>query len=297
MPLWRCPERGCRRDPGTAVGLTHQNGATLSFGFAISLVVALWIANSGVSGLFDALNAVYEEKDPRSLLKYYAMTLAFTAGAIVLVLLSIAILVALPIILQHVPDAGVTALLLKIARWPVLFVFVVFSLARRLPIWPLPQRARWRWIAWSSVFAAVAWLVVSALFSWYVASFGSYNKTYGSLGAIFGFMTWIWVSMVVILVGAKLDAELERRNERPRCTQPARANAFGARKARMCCDEARHASEWVQPPDRTDVLLGMLAAGHAPVKLHAPHRMIRKLSAVPAFALIVIGCSAGGTSR
>ena len=75
---------------------------------------------------------------------------------------------------------------------------------------PSRERAQWRWIAWSSIFAAAAWLVVSALFSWYVASFGSYNKTYGSLGAIFGFMTWMWVSMVVVLVGAKLDAELER---------------------------------------------------------------------------------------
>ncbi len=196
---------------GQLTHLAQQKGATLGIGFGVSLVVALWFANSGISGLFDALNAVYEEKDQRSLLKYYATTLAFTAGAIVLVLLSIAVLVALPIILQHIPDAGVTAMLLKIVRWPFLFVFIVFSLALVYRYGPSRNGAQWRWIAWSSVFAAAAWLVASALFSWYVASFGGYNKTYGSLGAIFGFMTWMWVSMVVVLVGAKLDAELERR--------------------------------------------------------------------------------------
>lgn len=190
--------------------LAQQKGATLGIGFGVSLVVALWFANSGISGLFDALNLVYEEKDQRSLLKYYATTLAFTAGAVVLVLLSIAILVALPIILQHIPNAGVTAVLLKIVRWPFLFVFIVFSLAVVYRYGPSRSGHQWRWIAWSSIFAAAAWLVASALFSWYVASFGSYNKMYGSLGAIFGFMTWMWVSMVVILVGAKLDAELER---------------------------------------------------------------------------------------
>jgi membrane protein len=190
--------------------LAQQKGATLGIGFGVSLVVALWFANSGISGLFDALNAVYEEKDQRSLLKYYATTLAFTAGAIVLVLLSIAILVALPIILQHIPNAGVTAVLLKVVRWPFLFVFIVFSLALVYRYGSSRSGPQWRWIAWSSIFAAAAWLVASALFSWYVASFGSYNKMYGSLGAIFGFMTWMWVSMVVVLIGAKLDAELER---------------------------------------------------------------------------------------
>jgi membrane protein len=100
--------------------------------------------------------------------------------------------------------------LLKIVRWPILFVLIVLALSVIYRYGPSRTAAQWRWITWGSAFAAVSWLAASALFSWYVANFGSYNKTYGSLGAIVGFMTWMWVSIVVVLIGAKLDAELER---------------------------------------------------------------------------------------
>jgi len=76
---------------------------------------------------------------------------------------------------------------------------------------PSREQATWRLISWGSGFAAVSWLAGSAAFSWYVANFGSYNKTYGSLGAVVGFMTWIWISVIIILVGGELNAELEDR--------------------------------------------------------------------------------------
>ena len=190
--------------------LAHQNRAALGFSFAVSLVIALWSANAGVSGLFEALTAVYEEKEKRSLVKYYATTLAFTAGIIVLVLLSLAILIVLPLVLDHIAHPGVPPVLLKIIRWPILFVLIVLALSVIYRYGPSRSAPRWRWITGGSAFAAVAWLAVSALFSWYVANFGSYDKTYGSLGAIIGFMTWMWLSIVVVLVGAKLDEVLER---------------------------------------------------------------------------------------
>jgi membrane protein len=190
--------------------LAHQNRAALGLSFAVSLVIALWSANAGVSGLFEALTAVYEEKEKRSLVKYYATTLAFTAGIIVLVLLSLAILIVLPLVLDHIAHPGVPPVLLKIIRWPILFVLIVLALSVIYRYGPSRSAPRWRWITWGSAFAAVAWLAVSALFSWYVANFGSYDKTYGSLGAIIGFMTWMWLSIVVVLVGAKLDEVLER---------------------------------------------------------------------------------------
>jgi membrane protein len=136
--------------------------------------------------------------------------LAFTAGIIVLVLLSLAILIVLPLVLDHIAHPGVPPVLLKIIRWPILFVLIVLALSVIYRYGPSRSAPRWRWITWGSAFAAVAWLAVSALFSWYVANFGSYDKTYGSLGAIIGFMTWMWLSIVVVLVGAKLDEVLER---------------------------------------------------------------------------------------
>ena len=191
--------------------LAHQDRAALGFSFAISMGISLWSANAGVSGLFAAITAVYEEKEKRSIVKYYAITLAFTVGAVILVLLSLAVLIALPLVLDHIADPSVPPLPLKIIRWPILFVLIVLALSVIYRFGPSRSAPRWRWITWGSAFAAIAWLAASALFSWYVANFGSYNKTYGSLGAIIGFMTWMWVSIIVVLVGAKLNAELERR--------------------------------------------------------------------------------------
>ena len=183
---------------------------TLGVGFFVSLVISLWTANSGVAAFFDALNIVYEEKEKRGLIKYYIATLTFTIAAMIFALLSIAAVVALPVVLTWVPLPGGTGLFVKIARWPILFVLVALALAVLYFYGPRHTAARWRWITWGSAFATVAWLAASLLFSWYVANFGSYNKTYGSLGAIIGFMTWIWLSVIVVLVGAKLDAEIER---------------------------------------------------------------------------------------
>ena len=77
---------------------------------------------------------------------------------------------------------------------------------------------RWRWVTWGGVFGAVAWILISVGFSWYVSNFGSYNKTYGSLGAIVGFMTWIWLSTTVLLLGAQLNAEMEMQTARDTTT-------------------------------------------------------------------------------
>ena len=129
-------------------------------------------------------------------------------------------LVVLPLILDHIPNPGGTAVVLKIIRWPILLVLVAAALSVVYRYGPSRGALQWRWITWGSAFAAVTWLAASALFSWYVANFGSYNKTYGSLGAIIGFMTWMWVSLIVVLVGAKLDDELERRSP-PSACQPA----------------------------------------------------------------------------
>ncbi len=191
--------------------LAHQNGAALGVGFVISLLVALWFSNSGMTGLVDALNVAYESKEQRSLLRYYRATLLFTAGAIVLVLVAIGVIVAVPVLLNYLPSASITAILIDIVRWPLVFLLVYGAIAVAYRYMPCRQRPEWRWILWSAAAAALAWLAISALFSWYVANFGSYNKTYGSLGAIFGFMTWMWISMVVVLTGAKLDSELQKR--------------------------------------------------------------------------------------
>jgi membrane protein len=111
-------------------------------------------------------------------------------------------------------------------------VLVALALAMVYRYGPSRTPARWRWVTWGSGFATVMWIVASVLFSWYVASFGSYNKTYGSLGAIIGFMTWIWISIIVVLIAAKLDAEMEHQTARDTTTgEPKPQGMRGARMA------------------------------------------------------------------
>src|SRR5215475_5240197 len=109
-------------------------------------------------------------------------------------------------------------MLVKIARWPAMFIVVTLALAILYRYGPSREKAQWRWITWGSVVAAIAWLIVSFLFSWYAENFGSYNKTYGSLGAIIAFMFWIWLSIIVVLIGAELNAETEQQTVRDTTT-------------------------------------------------------------------------------
>jgi membrane protein len=96
---------------------------------------------------------------------------------------------------------------------------------------PSRARAQWRWITPGSVLTVVVWLIASLLFSWYVANFGSYNTTYGSLGAIIGFMTWVWISVIILIVGAEINSEIEHQTARDTTTGPEKP--LGARGATM----------------------------------------------------------------
>jgi membrane protein len=191
--------------------LASQGATTLGVSFLIGLAISLLTANSGVKAIFDALNIVYREEEKRSFIKLNAVTLFVTLGIVVFILLTLAAVVVLPVALTYIPLPEVTALVVRIGRWPILFALVTLALAVLYRYGPSRTEPRWRWITWGSVSAAIVWLAASALFSWYVASFGSYNKTYGSLGAVVGFMTWIWISMIVVLLGAKLNAEMEHQ--------------------------------------------------------------------------------------
>jgi membrane protein len=209
--------------------LTSQGSTTLGISFVVGLIISLWSANGGTKALFDALNAVYAEKEKRSFIRLNAISIAFTIGMIGFLLIALVCVVALPVSLNYLP--GFIGSVLYIARWPVLLVLVAFGLSMMYRYGPSRRERRWRWVTWGSGFAAVLWLAASALFSWYAANFGSFNKTYGSLGAVIGFMTWMWLSVIVILIGAKLNAETEHQTARETTTGPEKP--LGRRGAKM----------------------------------------------------------------
>ena len=207
--------------PGGAMQILHEqlqrlasNGSSLSLGFAFGLLIALWSANSGMLAVIDALNVAYDEKETRGFVRLYLLSFAFTLGAIAALMLGIGAVVVAPIMLNYVGLGGVANTLVSALRWPALVAIMIIGLAVLYRDAPNRREPRWAWLSVGSVFASVVWLAASALFSWYIANFGTYNATYGSLGAAVGMMMWMWISMIVILVGAELNAEIEHQTAR-----------------------------------------------------------------------------------
>ncbi len=186
--------------------VTSQPNGTLGLTFLISLVISLWSANSGMKALFDALNVVFGAREQRSFIKLNAISLCFTLGAIAFVLFASGVVVVIPIMFHYVGFESAEAVILDLVRWPVMLGLGALGFALVYRFGPSHHEHKGGWITWGSVCAACVWLAMSLLFSWYTANFGSYDKTYGSLGAVIGFMTWLWLSTVVILIGAEIDA-------------------------------------------------------------------------------------------
>jgi membrane protein len=177
---------------------------------AAMLGAALWGGTAAAAQLFGALNADYGERESRGSLHLYAAALLFALGAGLFVVLALAA-VAVPAALgaQAGPGSDLETAL-RLGRWPVLCVAVSLVLAVTYRHGPSRACPRWRWVSWGGALAAFAWLLASAAFSLYVERVGGYGRIYGSLGAVVGLMTWAWLSSAAVLVGAALNAELER---------------------------------------------------------------------------------------
>jgi len=205
--------------PGNVLAIVHEqasriaanSGRALSIGIVVGILVSLWSAMSGVKAMIDALNVIYEQKESRSFIKLNLIALVFTLAGFAAFLLAIAAIVVLPLILSPIGLGSLAETLTRIARWPVLLIVLLIGLAALYRYGPDRRAARWQWVSVGSVFAAVTWIVVSFLFSWYLTSFANYNATYGSLGAVIGLMVWLWISTIVVLLGAELNAEIEHQ--------------------------------------------------------------------------------------
>jgi membrane protein len=203
--------------PQSAYGIVNEqvtrivsgNPGGLSAAFFLGLALALWSANAGMKAIIDALNIVYGVKERRSFLKLNAISLAMTAGAILGLLLAIAAVIALPVVTSYLPFGKLNAGLLTWLRWPALLAMLLFGLAALYRFGPDLDHPQWRWISPGASFAALAWMAGSALLSWYLGSFAHYDVTYGSLGAGIGLMMWLWMTAIVILVGAEFNSEID----------------------------------------------------------------------------------------
>ena len=191
-----------------------SGSGALGLAFFINLAISLWSANAGIKGLFDALNAVHGTSEKRSFLAYNLQALAFTLGMIVFVMLAVGAIIVIPAVFAILGLQDQAASTISLLRWPLLLVSILLLLSLLYRFGPTIDHPRWRLISWGNVSAAVLWLAASMLFSWYVGNFGTFNRTYGSLGAAIGFMVWIWISTLIILLGAEIDAQLDTSSPR-----------------------------------------------------------------------------------
>ncbi len=272
--------------------LATQDEAALSFAFIFGLLFALWSANGGIKTLFEALNVAYEETEKRSFVRLNLVSLLFTLGAIAIGILFIICVGIVPAVLAFAGLSGAEETLISLLRWPALILVSSAAISILYRYGPSRERAKWRWVTWGSVLASLAWLIASILFSWYLANFADYNATYGSLGAVIGFMLWTWISVVILLAGAELNAELEHQTARDSTTGP--ELPMGARGATMAdtlgrarnspaarAEAEREAAEPLHFPDQEEP--------HRPNARQQPWR----LDAILAFALPIAALGMG----
>jgi membrane protein len=182
--------------------------------FVVGLLGALWSASGYVSAFMRASNSIYDMPEGRPVWKTLPVRVGLTIVLLTLLAISTIAVVLTGGLAERVGDViglGSTAVTVwNIAKWPVLFLIVSFMFA--LLYWAAPnvKHPGFRWISPGGILAVLGWLIASAGFAFYVSSFGSYNKTYGALGGVVVFLVWLWISNIVILLGAEFNAELER---------------------------------------------------------------------------------------
>lgn len=194
--------------------LTSQPRQTLGISFGISLGVALWSANSATTSIMTALNVVYEEHEKRGLFRYYATALAMTAGSVLFVIVSLVLIALLPAVIDWLPLGTFAKTLTTVLRWPLLMALFAIGLGIAYRFAPSRNKPKWRWVSWGAFLAVLLWIVVSALFSFYVSHFASYEKTYGSLAGVVLLLMWLYLSAYAVIIGAELNAELEHQTAR-----------------------------------------------------------------------------------
>jgi membrane protein len=193
-------------------------GGGLTLAAAGGILFALYSAAKGMKALIEGLNIIYDEQEERGFIKLNLVALGLTLVMIVAMLAALGAIIIVPILLGAVGLGPVAEMLVNLLRWPLLFVVALLILVIIYRYGPSRAQPRWRWVSWGAAVATVLWLLGSIAFSIYVQNFGSYNETYGSIGAVIILLMWFWLSAFSVLLGAELNAEMEHQTERDSTT-------------------------------------------------------------------------------
>ena len=190
---------------------TSKSSSQFNIALVTGLVLAIWSARAGMASIMTGLNIAYEETERRSIIIQNIVALGMTLAGVVIAIAIVFAIAVIPAALALLRVPQETATIIGMIRWPILAVVILTGFAVLYRFAPCRRDAEWRWITWGSATATTLWLGGSALFSFYVGHFGSYDATYGSLGAAVVLLLWFWVAALVFLLGAEVDAELHTR--------------------------------------------------------------------------------------
>jgi membrane protein len=186
-----------------------SNSPEVGLGLLLSLALSFWSASRGVAALVDVIGVAYRQPDTRSFLRSALVSLVLTLGMIIMLIMTLSAIAGIPALTKLLNMPSIFEQLILIARWPVMIAAVAASLFALYRLAPDRRMAKWSWIAPGVLFATAVWAGMSALFSFYVESFGNYEATFGALTSIVILMLWMNYSVLIIAIGAELNAELE----------------------------------------------------------------------------------------
>lgn len=194
--------------------LVQSSSGALGLSAILALLLALWSASRGMSGLITALNIAYEEPEKRGFFKLNLVALGLTVGLMIAGVIVVALVAVLPAAVQYLPLGDLSKWLLLILEWPLLVGFVLIGLAVMYRYAPSRDEPQWKWVSAGASAAVALWIIASIGFTVYVAHFNSYDKTYGSLGGVIILLTWLYISSFVILFGAAINAQSEKQTRK-----------------------------------------------------------------------------------
>jgi membrane protein len=194
--------------------VANSSDGALGIGLVVSILAALWSASGGTMNLIKATNLAYDEDETRGFVKLRGTALALTLGAVVFVLLAVALVAVVPPVFDALGLGGIALVVAQVVRWALLVALVVAALAVVYRVAPDRDAPRFTWTSVGALVATVLWIIGSVAFSLYVNNFGSYNKTYGALAGVIVLMLWLYLTSYIVLLGAEINAESERQTAR-----------------------------------------------------------------------------------
>lgn len=194
--------------------ITSNSGGALGVAVIISILGALWSASGGMGNLIKAINIAYDEKETRKFLKLRGLALLLTLGAIVFIVIAVALIAVLPAVLNSLGLGAIASVAIQVGRWVGLIVAVMIALAVLYRYAPDRDNPKFAWTSLGAIAAGLIWVVASVAFAIYVQFSSSYSKTYGALAGVIILLMWLYITSFIVLFGAEINAEAERQTKK-----------------------------------------------------------------------------------